>query len=142
MLAHSMKSVFENNYKRTNCYIKRIISNNLDMTLELIGELQPVHADTIVGHSLDFSFEPSHEITALFVLRKFILKTRMRRHPVGLDVWLLVEPFVYFHTLCVRTAKALARMRWCAGSLEPSLVAYVISTIISWAGTFILSQLL
>ena len=29
---------------------------------------------------------------------------------------------------CVRTAKALARLRGCAGSPEPSLVAYVIST--------------
>ena len=44
--------------------------------------------------------------------------------------------FVYFHTSCVRTAKALARLRWCAGSPEPSLVAYVIRTIISWAGPF------
>ena len=29
------------------------------------------------------SFEPAHEIMVLFVLRKFILQTRMRRHPVG-----------------------------------------------------------
>ena len=35
--------------------------------------------------------------------------------------------------LSVRTAKALARLRRCAGSPEPSLVAYVISIIISWA---------
>ena len=37
--------------------------------------------------------------------------------------------------LCVRTAKALVRLCGCAGSPEPSLVAYVISTIISWAGS-------
>ena len=30
--------------------------------------------------------EPTHEILALFVLRKFILQTHMRSHPVGLDV--------------------------------------------------------
>ena len=54
------------------------------------------------------TFEQSHEIMVLFVLRKFILQTRMRSHPVGLDVWFLVEPFVYFHSACVRTAKALA----------------------------------
>ena len=30
--------------------------------------------------------EPEHEIMALFVLRKLILQTRMRSHPVGLDV--------------------------------------------------------
>ena len=76
-----------------------------------------------------------HEIMALFVLRKFILQTRMCRHPVRLDVWFLVGPFVYFHTLCVRTAKALARLRGWTGSPEPSLVAYAISTIISWAGS-------
>ena len=68
---------------------------------------------------------------------KLILQTRMHSHPFGLDVWFLVGPFIYFHTLCVRTAKALARLRRCAGSPEPSLVAYVISTIISWAHIFV-----
>ena len=71
----------------------------------------------------------------LFVLRKLILQTRMRSHPVGLDVWFFVGPFVYFHSSRVRTAEALVRLRGCAGSPEPSLVAYVISTIISWAGS-------
>ena len=32
------------------------------------------------------SFEPCHEITVLFVLRKLILQTHMRSNPVGLDV--------------------------------------------------------
>ena len=31
--------------------------------------------------------EPAHEILALFVLRKLILQTPMRSHPVGLNVW-------------------------------------------------------
>ena len=79
------------------------------------------------------TFESAHEIMALFVLRKLILQMRIRSHPVGLDLYVLVGPFVYFHTLCVRTAKALARLRGCADSPEPSLVA--ISTIISWAGS-------
>ena len=78
--------------------------------------------------------EPSHEIMTLFVL---ILQTRMPSHPVGLDVWFLVGHFVDFHTLCVRTAKALARLRGWAGSSEPSQFAYMISTIISWAGSFV-----
>ena len=59
----------------------------------------------------------------------------MRRHPVELAVWLLVGPFVYFHTSSTRTVKALARLHGCADSPEPSQVAYVISTIISWAGS-------
>ena len=77
-------------------------------------------------------YEPAHEIMALFVLRILIFHTRMRCHQ---DVWFLGGPFVYFHTLCVRTAKALARLHECASSPEPSLVAYVI-TIISWAGSY------
>ena len=81
-------------------------------------------------------FEPAHEILAFFALRKFILQTHMRSHPVAQYVWCFVRPFVYFHTLYVRTAMALARLRRCTGSPEPSLVAYVISTIISWAGSF------
>ena len=83
-----------------------------------------------------FTFEPCHEIMVLFVLRKPILQSRMRSHPVGLDVWFLVGPFVYFHISCVRTVKALARLRRCAGSPEHSLVAYVVSTIISWAESY------
>ena len=82
-----------------------------------------------------------YEIMALFVLRKLILQTCMRSHPVGLDVWFLVWFFVYFHTSCVRTAKALARQRGCAGSPEPTLVAYLISTLVSWAGSILISKL-
>ena len=32
------------------------------------------------------TYKPAHEITALFVLCKFILQKRMRSHTVGLDV--------------------------------------------------------
>ena len=83
--------------------------------------------------------EPSHEIMALFVLRKLMLQTCMHSHQVGLisDFW--SDPFVCFHNSCVRKAKALARLRGYAGLPEPSLVAYVVSTIISWAGSFLLS---
>ena len=69
----------------------------------------------------------------LSVLRKLILQTRMRSHPVGLDVLF----FVYFHTSCVRTVKALVRlraMRWLAWAIAGT-VAYVISIKISWAGS-------
>ena len=59
----------------------------------------------------------------------------MDSHPMGLDVWLLIGLFVYFILRFVWTAKALARLCGLAGSPEPSLVAYVISTIISWAGS-------
>ena len=82
-------------------------------------------------------FEPAREIMALFVLRKHIIQTRMHSHPMGLDFWFLVGHFVYCHTSSVRTVKALARLRGWAGLPEPSLVAYVTSTIISWAGSLI-----
>ena len=80
--------------------------------------------------------EPAHEIMALF-LHKLILQIRMRSHPVELDVWFLVGPFVYFHTSRVRTAKALAKLRECTGSPQPSLVDYLVSTIISWVGSML-----
>ena len=47
----------------------------------------------------------------LFVLHKLILQTHS--HPVGLDVWFSVGPFVCFHTSCVRTAKALVGLCGC-----------------------------
>ena len=88
------------------------------------------------GHK---SFEPCHEIMILFVRCKLILQTCMCSHPMGLDVFFLVGPFVYFHTSCVQTVKALARLHGCAGSPEPSLLAfaYVISTIISFMSRLI-----
>ena len=42
--------------------------------------------------------------------------------------------FLKVSTICLRTAKAQASLRLCAGSPEPSLVAYVTSTIFSCAG--------
>ena len=69
-------------------------------------------AATVFGIIVDgTSIEPSHEIMVLFVLRKLIFQTCIR-------------PFLCFHISCVRTAKALARLGGCAGSPEPSLVAY------------------
>ena len=79
--------------------------------------------------------ETAHEIMAFIALRKLNLQTRMRSNLLALHVWYLVRSFVYFHTLCVWKAKALVRPRGCAVSLEPSLFAYGISTIISWAGS-------
>ena len=76
----------------------------------------------------------SHLMRLWHFLSSVLIQTRMRRHSVGLDVWFLVGSFVYFHTSCVRTAKAVARLRGCTRLSEPSLVAYVISIMISWAG--------
>ena len=82
-------------------------------------------------------FEPAHEIMALLVLCKLILQMRMRSYPMWLLKYLIFSRTVrllpYFMW---RTAKALARLRGYAGSPKPSLVAYVVSTIISRAGSF------
>ena len=74
-------------------------------------------------------FESTQEILALFILRKFILQIHMRSHPVGLDVWFLVRSFVYFHTSCVWTAKALARLRGCGRLCDKyhNLMSWLIS---------------
>ena len=76
------------------------------------------------------SNEQAHEIMVLFVLCKLVLQTSMRSHPVGLDVWIFGQTLrllPYF--MCANSEGG------CADSPEPSLVAYVISTIISWAGS-------
>ena len=62
-------------------------------------------------------YEPCHEIMILFVLRKLILQTRMRCHPVGLDVWFLVGPLSAFllHVCEQRDcadAQARRSLRW------------------------------
>ena len=87
-------------------------------------------------------YESCHEIMAFFFLRKLILQMLMCSYPVGLDVWFLVRPFIYFHTLSVRTVKAPLKMSRCTGSPEPSLVAYVINAIISWAGSYVKDRVL
>ena len=52
-----------------------------------VRDIKPVTEPFGPSSYLLFSvFEPSHEIMARFVLRKLILQTRMRRHPMGLDV--------------------------------------------------------
>ena len=74
--------------------------------------------------------EPCHEIMVLFILRKLIFQTRMRSHPVGLDVCLFGQTLHLLPYFMCANRKALAGLRVYAGSPEPSLVAYVTSTII------------
>ena len=86
-------------------------------------------------------FEPVHEIMALFVFRKLVLQTRQWGWMS--DVWsdALSTPILH---VCKqrklwrhrRPAKVQASLRNRAVSPESSLVAYVISTIISRDGSF------
>ena len=81
--------------------------------------------------------EPCHEIMVLFVLHKLILQMHLwsssgaRRLIFGQTLRLL--PYI----TCANSKGSGETVCGCAGSPEPSLVAYVISTctIISWAGS-------
>ena len=65
---------------------------------------------------------------ALFVLRKLILQTRARR----LIVCRTRHILPYF--MCANS-EGSGETAGCTGSPKPSLAAYVMSTIISWAGS-------
>ena len=56
-------------------------------------------------------YAPSHEVMVIFVFCKRILQTRMGIHPVGIDVWFLVGPFVYFMWANSEGSGETARMR-------------------------------
>ena len=54
----------------------------------------------------------------------------------GPEIWPFVWGFFYFLMLHEWTTKALARLLGCAGSPESTLVAYMINTLFTWAGSF------
>ena len=94
-----------------------------------LGWFSKIKADWI---DLQNRYEPTHEVLALFVLCKFILLIRMPSHPVGLDVWFLVWPFVYFYSSCVWTVKVLADAWPFAGRLcdkYHNLMSWLIYTL-------------
>ena len=62
----------------------------------------------------------------------------MPSHSEGPGIWLSVWRFLLTHCLYQRAAEFLARLRGCAGSPEPSLLAYAISTKFAWRGTIFL----
>ena len=90
------------------------------------------------------TIKPSN-VVVLVLLGLFTLRHHMKlwhfsssvnsffKHTCSAIQW---GPFVYRRNSCVRTVKALARLRECAEPHEPSLVAYVKSTIILWAGSY------
>ena len=63
-----------------SCPVKVLLVIYKDM-LESLLMLQELLAE-----DSEIKYEPAHEIRALFVLRYLILQSRMRSHPVGLDV--------------------------------------------------------
>ena len=60
----------------------------------------------------------------------------MPSHSEEPGIWLSVWRFLLTHCLYERAAKVLARLRGCAGSPEPSLLAQAISTKFAWRGPY------
>ena len=70
------------------CVTRRLISCLticLQYCLQLIKKKRKKKTKT-KNKQTNKTYEPAHEIMALFILRKLILQTRIRSHPVGLGV--------------------------------------------------------
>ena len=73
-------------------------------------------------------------IMVLFILRKLILQTRMRSHPVVLDVWFLVGPLrslPYFMCANSEGSGKTARMRRLAWAFAGRL-CHKYHNLMSW----------
>ena len=78
--------------------------------------------------------EPRQANLCLRAFRHDTFQLCMPSHSEGPGIWLSVWRFLLIHCLYERAAKVLARLRGCAGSPEPSLLAYAISTKFAWRG--------
>ena len=78
--------------------------------------------------------EPREANLCLRAFRHDKFQLRMPSHSEGPGIWLSVWMLLLTHCLYERAAKVLARLRGCAGSPEPSLLAYAISTKFAWRG--------
>ena len=68
-------------------------------------------------------YEPRQANLCLRAFRHDKFQPRMPSHSEGPRIWLSVWRFLLIHCLYERAAKVLARLRGCAGSPEPSLLA-------------------
>ena len=68
-------------------------------------------------------YEPRQANLCLRAFRHDKFQLRMPSHSEGPGIWLSVWRFLLIHCLYERAAKVLARLRGCAGSPEPSLLA-------------------
>ena len=86
-------------------------------------------------------YEPRQANLCLRAFRHDKFQLRMPSHSEGPGIWFSVWRFLLIHCLYERAAKVLARLRGCAGSPEPSLLAYAISTKFAWRGPYNLSSI-
>ena len=68
-------------------------------------------------------FEPRQANLCLRAFRHDKFQLRMPSHSEGPGIWFSVWKFLLIHCLYEQAAKVLARLRGCAGSPEPSLLA-------------------
>ena len=73
--------------------------------------------------TLTSTCEPRQANLCLRAFRHDKFQLRMPRHSEGPGIWLSVWRFLLTHCFYERAAKVLARLRGCAGSPEPSLLA-------------------
>ena len=88
-------------------------------------------------HSEMYMSRYTQNTDLMFFFRFVVLQMLMRSPLFRLQTWVLFWSFHKASTTCLRTAKALARLRLCAGSPEPLLVTYVINTFFSCAGLLV-----
>ena len=81
-------------------------------------------------------YEPRQANLCLRAFRHDKFQLRMPSHSEGPGIWLSVWRFLLTHCLYERAAEVLARLRGCAGSPEPSLLAEAISTKFAWRGPY------
>ena len=87
--------------------------------------------------SLSELYGPRQANLCLRAFRHDKFQLRMPSHSEGPGIWLSVWRFPLIHCLYVQAAKVLLRLRGCAGSPEPSLLAQAISTKFTWRGPYI-----
>ena len=84
--------------------------------------------------------ELAYEKRELMVFQFVVPQMRMRSSLSGLQTCAFAWSSLKVSIRCLRTAKALTSLRLCADLPEPWLIAYVISTLFSYAGPIIFIQ--
>ena len=84
---------------------------------------EELEVDKTANIRVTFKNEPRQANLCLRALRHDKFQLRMPSHSEEPGIWLSVWRFLLTHCLYERAAKVLARLRGCAGSPEPSLLA-------------------
>ena len=87
-------------------------------------------------HEVKHIYGPRQANLCLRAFRHDKFQLHMPSHSEGPGIWLSVWRFLMIHCLYERAAKVLARLRVCAGSPKPSLLAKGISTKFAWHGPY------